>query len=132
MEEDKKERHKKDWTKEDWKAWKKGHHHGGNGIGALILITLGVLLLLNNFGIISSSIWQILWRFWPVLLILWGIRAVLGRNIISDILSLVIIALVISFAISSVNPMFSSWLHHYLPWWQPQTLGNQNFDQYPS
>ena len=39
----------------------------------LIFITIGLLFLLNNLGYINGAIW----RFWPVILIVWGIKKLL-------------------------------------------------------
>ncbi len=36
----------------------------------LILIVIGLLFFLNNFGYINGDIW----RFWPLILIIWGIK----------------------------------------------------------
>jgi DUF4097 and DUF4098 domain-containing protein YvlB len=41
--------------------------------GPLVLIILGVLLLLRTMGIVHWSAWHVFARFWPLLLILWGI-----------------------------------------------------------
>lgn len=46
---------------------------------ALFAILLGAIFLLNNFGILPWEIWQNAWKFWPVLLILFGVETVLGR-----------------------------------------------------
>jgi hypothetical protein len=45
----------------------------GSITGALILIVLGAILLLNNLGYLPGDIWITLWRFWPVILILGGV-----------------------------------------------------------
>lgn len=45
----------------------------------VILITAGVLILLNNIGVLNVSLWE-LWRLWPVLLILAGLEILLGRR----------------------------------------------------
>jgi hypothetical protein len=47
-------------------------------VGALILISLGLTLLLNNFGLLPPGFWQTLWRFWPVILILLGLQQIFG------------------------------------------------------
>lgn len=52
---------------------------GGGLTGALLLIGLGVLFLLNNLGIVQVN-WMSLWRFWPVVLILLGLDLMLGRR----------------------------------------------------
>jgi len=46
----------------------------------LVLISLGVLFLLNNLGIVSWSIWSLLWRMWPVLLVAIGLDLIFGRR----------------------------------------------------
>lgn len=46
----------------------------------MLLIGAGTLLLLRNLGFISWESWQALGRFWPVLLIAWGIEMLFGRR----------------------------------------------------
>lgn len=41
------------------------------------MIALGVLLLLQNFGILD---WGSLWKFWPVILVALGISMLLPRQ----------------------------------------------------
>lgn len=47
-------------------------------IGPSILITAGILLLLNNLGYLSWSVWGQISKFWPVLLIMAGLLMVIG------------------------------------------------------
>jgi hypothetical protein len=61
-------------------------HHGGGIIGGLFLVFLGIVFLLNNLGLVPGSVWNELWKFWPVLVILIGIRILAGRNVISRII----------------------------------------------
>ncbi|MDP6509949.1 MAG: DUF5668 domain-containing protein [Dehalococcoidia bacterium] len=49
-------------------------------LGAFILIVLEVVFLLQNLGIVSWQVWGVLWRFWPVILILIGVNIVWGRH----------------------------------------------------
>jgi len=49
-------------------------------VGPLLLILIGVLILLYNLGWIEWSIWELLWRFWPVWLIAVGLDLLLGRR----------------------------------------------------
>lgn len=70
-------------------VWEYNFHHRKHehGIfGGLFLIFLGIVFLLTNLGLVPSSIWGELWKFWPVLVILLGMRLLTGRNIISRIL----------------------------------------------
>jgi|YNPBryantNP2012_1023418.scaffolds.fasta_scaffold22122_2 hypothetical protein len=69
-------------------------HHGGL-VGPTILIGLGVLLLLNTLHIVSWSIWEMLLRLWPVLLIGWGLELLLGRRSIWGSLLAVVLTLAI-------------------------------------
>ncbi len=75
---------------------------GVRGItGAIVLIGLGVAFLLQNLGILTLDWWSLL-RFWPVLLVLFGLDLLLGRtlagSLISAILGLVIVAVVLALA----------------------------------
>ncbi len=49
-------------------------------LGPILIIILGIIFLLNNFGVLPWEIWQNIWKFWPILLILFGIEVLLGRN----------------------------------------------------
>lgn len=72
-------------------------------VGPTILIILGVLFLLNTTGVVPWEAWESLWRFWPVLLILWGVGIIFGRGSpIGRIVVFVLLALFIVFAISNV------------------------------
>lgn len=57
---------------------------------AVFLITLGVLLLLNNFGFLPWNIWQNLVPFWPVFIIFAGIDTVFGKSRLGRFLSALI------------------------------------------
>ncbi len=73
-------------------------HYGGGMLGGLFLVFIGLIFLLNNLGLVPGSVWGQLWKFWPVLVILIGIRILAGRNIVSRI----IIALVTLFVFAGV------------------------------
>ena len=54
--------------------------HRRSFVGPLLLLSAGVLLLLNNLGLLPWSIWRDLWPFWPLLLVFLGLEAfVTGR-----------------------------------------------------
>jgi len=61
-------------------------------IGPLMLITVGVLLLLNQAGALPWRVWGILWRFWPVVLILIGLDILVkgSRSLLVYIISLLV------------------------------------------
>lgn len=80
---------------------------------AVFLITIGTLLLTNNFGYISWEVWQGIFSYWPVLIIFAGVNVICGRTktgdliagIINSIIFLLIIAKVIGFNLPFANPM---------------------------
>lgn len=57
---------------------------------AVFLILVGGLLLLNSIGIVSWGIWSYIFRFWPILIILIGIRIILGRFGISRLINMIL------------------------------------------
>ena len=66
----------------------------------LILIALGVIFLLNNMGILSWSVWDVIWRLWPVLLIAIGLDILFGRrSAIGSLIALVLVIAVIAGAV---------------------------------
>jgi hypothetical protein len=69
------------------------HHEkarGGGILGGLFLVFIGIVFLLNNLGLVPNTVWNELWKFWPILVILIGIRVLAGRNFVSRILITVI------------------------------------------
>ncbi|KKQ77294.1 MAG: hypothetical protein UT00_C0015G0005 [Parcubacteria group bacterium GW2011_GWA1_38_7] len=78
---------------------------------AAFLITIGFLLLLNNFNYLPWSIWQNLIAYWPVLIIFAGIDVILGKSIpgkiasglINTIIFLAIVARVTGFNLPYIN-----------------------------
>ena len=67
------------------------YHRRPSLIGPLILITIGVLFLLANLGMLPLTFWEIAARFWPLVLILIGLEIILGRR--SLIGSLIVVVL---------------------------------------
>lgn len=80
---------------------------------AVFLITIGSLLLSNNFGYIPWSIWDNLISYWPVLIIFIGIDIVLGKSslgnliagVINSLIFLLIVAKVIGYSLPFKNPI---------------------------
>jgi len=52
----------------------------GSLVGPIILIGLGIVFLLNNLGLLSWSVWEVILRLWPILLIAIGLDILLGRR----------------------------------------------------
>ena len=79
-------------------AWTRGRHL----VGPLLLLGAGILLLLNNLQVVPWSIWRDLWPFWPVLLVLLGVEAlVTGRVAWGTLVLLVLLLPIIGIAVTA-------------------------------
>ncbi|HET9224613.1 MAG TPA: LiaF domain-containing protein [Roseiflexaceae bacterium] len=67
----------------------------GSLAGAAILVTLGVVLLLNNLGYLGWGVWETFAHLWPVLLIAIGLDLMIGRR---SILGSALVALLVLIA----------------------------------
>ena len=64
----------------------------GNWLFGLILLLIGGIFLIENYT--DIEIWDELWKFWPVILLIWGIKAIWqDRSIFFGIIIIVIGAL---------------------------------------
>ena len=61
--------------------------------GAIFLVLLGVLFLLNTTNVVPWSIWLYLLRFWPILLILIGLKMVLPKTNVGNIIMTIVYTL---------------------------------------
>jgi len=48
--------------------------------GPILLITIGLIFLGNNLGLIPGDGWEMIWRLWPVLLIVAGLNELIRRE----------------------------------------------------
>jgi hypothetical protein len=71
----------------------------GSIVWAMFLLFAGVIFLLNTTGLLSWNIWSVLWRYWPIFLVLGGIRLILGNSKIAKI----IIGIIAIFAFSFIG-----------------------------
>jgi hypothetical protein len=74
-----------------------------------VLVLVGVLFLLSNFGVLPWDVWNGLWRTWPALLIVWGASVLLrplGRRgaILTGIVALVAVAGVAGLVYATYRP----------------------------
>ena len=107
---------KDDWNKYYTEEWKKHRHHGGGGvIWGLIIFLAGIMLLLNSLKIVPWDFWQYVWPFWPGLLIILGVHAILGRNIISRIITFLITLALLGLIITYGLVEIASPLVKYIP-----------------
>jgi len=56
------------------------------------MIAIGVLFLLNNLGLLPWGVWELVWHFWPLILILAGLDILIGwsRSGIAAALALIL------------------------------------------
>jgi hypothetical protein len=94
---------------------RKHHRHHDSGIWGMVFLFAGIILILNNIGVVSWQFWSFVWIFWPVLLILIGIRIILGHNLLSRIVSLVLTLFVLGFVIIYGLQQINSPLINFLP-----------------
>lgn len=72
-------------------------------VGPSLMIGLGAIFLLNNFGYIILDVWQLIISLWPVLLIAIGFDILIGRR--SWLLSLVGVAAVLVILVAAIRLM---------------------------
>ena len=48
-------------------------------MSGIFLLFIGTVLLLQSLDVIPWALWDTLWRFWPVLLIISGLSMLFGR-----------------------------------------------------
>jgi len=76
---------------QQWKG--RARRHGGSIVGPVILIGAGIVFLLNNLDVLPWSIWNQVWRLWPIVLIAIGLDLIIGRR--NTALSLIIVLLLV-------------------------------------
>jgi hypothetical protein len=70
----------------------RNRHYGGGIVGPAILISLGVVLLLQQFGYIQWTIWEVALRLWPLLIVAVGLELLIGRrSILGSLVTLVLV-----------------------------------------
>lgn len=78
-----------------------------SAVWAMLLIFVGVILLFNNLNFLPWQVWDGIVLFWPLLLILFGVEAILGRSwlarLVVVIISLIFIGLIVSVFIVPQN-----------------------------
>ncbi|MBC8262829.1 MAG: hypothetical protein H8E47_01710 [Anaerolineales bacterium] len=74
-------------------------------VGPVILIGLGVIFLLNSMGVLAWSVWEAIFRLWPVLLIAAGLEIILSRlSAWGSLLALVLTVAVLAGALWLLGP----------------------------
>jgi hypothetical protein len=86
----------------------------------LLLIFFGFVFLLITFNVLPSTIWSMVWRYWPALLIVWGLEIIFGRTWVGrlfvTLLGLAAIAFILVTLAAPVSPSLRRWLNEEAPW----------------
>ena len=78
-------------------------------VGPVILIGLGVVFLLNNMGLLAWSVWDVIFRLWPVLLVAAGMEIILSRlSAWGSLLALVLTVAIFAGALWVLGPDLES------------------------
>jgi len=86
-------------------------------VGPVVFIGLGTVLLLGNLGIMPLTALETLWRFWPVLLIAFGLEVLLSREhavwatVVRVLVGLALVAGVLWLALSGPGMAFNASAH---------------------
>jgi len=99
----------------------------------VILIALGLLILLSNFGYVDSG-WRIIWNLWPLILVFWGIAVLPVKDLYKIIAVIIILAFTVTFfnRLTEHTPWWGGfnhgWQHHY-DWSDEDNNGPGNYSE---
>ena len=79
------------------------------------LIFVGLILLFNYMEILPWEIWQEIVQFWPLLLILMGLRILLGEGWVANFLMTIINIGIFGWLITSIIYKFAPELIDWIP-----------------
>jgi hypothetical protein len=86
----------------------------------IFLIFAGIILFLNTLEILPWEVWNQIVKFWPILIIMTGLRIIIGQNIVSRVLMILLtVALfgsLLIFVLLGSAPQ--------LVWWLPENIIN--------
>lgn len=71
-------------------------------VGPAILITLGLVLLGQNLGLLPSDAWLALGQFWPVLLVLAGAELIFGRSSLGATIATILLIMTVVAVLGSL------------------------------
>lgn len=74
-------------------------HERPSLVWPILLIGLGVILLLSNLDILPGDAWALLWRLWPLALVLIGLDVLIGRRSTLGSVIAALVALAVLFGV---------------------------------
>ena len=84
-------------------------------VWAIFLLFIGVMFLFNTTGVINWNVWAVLWKFWPVFLILGGTRLLIGHSKLADWIIGIVAILCFSFIALTAYVSYSDSNLSFLP-----------------
>lgn len=92
----------------------------GDAWFGIVLIFIGGLFLLNTFDIVPWIVWSQLWKFWPLLLVFSGLKLLLGKSLVSNIITILFVGVVVFFVavyvVSGHIPQVGDWVSKNFSW----------------
>jgi len=86
------------------------------GVGFL-LILIGIILILNNFGYLGWHFWLQVLRLWPLLLIAVGIGMLLRSSTVTWLMiSVILIGIAVWIYYGGGNINYFRYHLHFMPW----------------
>jgi hypothetical protein len=89
--------------------------YDGGIMWGLVFVFAGIMLLLNTTQTVPWSVWNYIWPFWPLFLILIGVRIILGKSLQAEIIASVAAFLLLAFVAIYALIQINSGLVDYLP-----------------
>jgi len=96
---------------DSWR-WHHHRHHDAPVLGVMVLLA-GIMLFLNVVGQVPWSVWNEIWKFWPVILIFIGIQILSG--FILFFLALFVFGIIAIYCMQQVGAPFIA--HWVVPDW---------------
>jgi hypothetical protein len=109
-----------------WEKSPKRTDYAGRIIWALFLIFVGTVLLFNTLGVVSWQVWGYLINFWPLILVMLGLRIILGSSpwagLFLGVVGLAIMGFLFLAGLQLINsPLLSRWNISLPSWWAEAT-----------
>jgi uncharacterized membrane protein len=73
------------------------------GFGGLIVLLIGIVLLSNTTGFLSWNVWNLLWRFWPLFIVIAGLQMLDVSPKVKNIIAVVIVIIVIGIIVTTMR-----------------------------
>jgi hypothetical protein len=67
-----------------------GRRDGGSLIFGFLMVLAGIIFLFNTLGVLPWSVWSIVGRLWPVVLILIGVDIIFGHSWVSHVFTFIL------------------------------------------